>query len=78
MMTRGAGEQGDEADEARVELERGVVGGCRRGRAVIVWVPACLRASQLIAGVRQLREGGAQRTDWLHSRQRCSVWRWPM
>jgi hypothetical protein len=46
-----AAQQGDEADEARVEVERGVVGGCRRGRAVIAWVPACLRASQLIAGV---------------------------
>ncbi len=48
-----AAQQGDEADEAQVEMERGMVGGCRRGRATIVWVPACLRASQLIAGVRR-------------------------
>jgi hypothetical protein len=34
-----------------VEVERGMVGGCRRGRAVIVEVPACSRASQLIPGV---------------------------
>ncbi len=46
-----ATEQGDEADEARLEVERGMVGGLFRGRAVIAWVPACLRASQLIPGV---------------------------
>ncbi len=46
-----AAEQGDEADEARVEVERRMVGGCRRGRAVIVRVPVCSRASQLIPGV---------------------------
>jgi hypothetical protein len=40
-------QQGNEAHEARVEVERGMVGGCCRGRAVIAWVPACWRASQL-------------------------------
>ncbi len=44
-------EQGDEADEARLEVERGMVGGLFRDRVVIVWVPACLRASQLIPSV---------------------------
>jgi hypothetical protein len=44
-------EQGDEANEAPLELERGMAVGRHRGFAVIEWVPACSGASQLIRGV---------------------------
>jgi hypothetical protein len=50
-----AAQQGDEADEARVEAERGMVVGGHREPSVIVWVPACSRASQLIPGVGRTR-----------------------
>jgi hypothetical protein len=60
---RGATEQGDEADEARLEGERGMTGGCRRGRAAIVWVLACLRASQPIASVRWTSVGWEERVE---------------
>jgi hypothetical protein len=46
-------EQADEADEAPLERERGMVLGGQRGCAVIVSVPACSGASQLIRSVRQ-------------------------
>ena len=60
-----AAEQGDEADEARLEAERGMVVGRHLGCAVIVHGPRGARASQLIAGVRRTRaaEGNGLRTQ---------------
>ena len=49
----GATEQGVQADEARVVLERGLVVGAYRGSAVIVRGPRGALASQLNAGVRR-------------------------
>jgi hypothetical protein len=54
VTASGAAEQGDEADEARLEMERGLVVGGRREPSVIAWVLAYSRASQLIPGVRRL------------------------
>ena len=51
----GATEQGVQADEARVVLERGLVVGAYRGSAVIVRGPRGALASQLNAGVRLTR-----------------------
>ena len=55
----GAAEQGVQADEARVVLERGMVVGRHLGCALIVHGPQGARASQLIAGVRQTQGEGA-------------------
>jgi hypothetical protein len=54
-------EQGDEADEAALERERGMVDGSHRGWAAIVGVRACSGASQLIRGVGRTlgRESGS-------------------
>jgi hypothetical protein len=51
LRNLGAAQQADEADEAPLERERGTVVGGHRGAAVIVGVPACSGASQLIRGV---------------------------
>jgi len=48
-----AAEQGDEADEGRLELERGLVGGSRHGVAVTMGRLERSRPSRLIPGVRR-------------------------
>jgi hypothetical protein len=48
-----ATEQGDEADEGRLEARRSMVVGAYRGRAAIVNEGAGARPSQLIASVGQ-------------------------
>jgi hypothetical protein len=49
---RRATERALEADEAPLELERGMVVGVHLDSAVAAWVPACSGASQLKRGVR--------------------------
>ena len=58
---REAAEQGDEADEARWEAERGMVVGPHPRAAATVFDPACSCASQLIASVRLTRNGAGGR-----------------
>ena len=48
----GAAQRGDEADEGRLELERGMEGGSRHGVVQAMNRPWSLRPSQLIPGVR--------------------------
>ena len=52
-----AAEQGVQADEARLELERGMAVGKPCGCAVIVHGPGGARASQLIPSVRRTWRG---------------------
>jgi len=62
-----AAEQGDEADEGRLELERGMVGGSRHGVAATVRRHRRSRPSQLIPGVLRTRCGeGATMTSDQH------------
>jgi hypothetical protein len=63
-------EQADEADEAPLDRERGMMGGCGRGDVVIVSVPACSGASQLIRSVRRLFESSR---DYGMARRRVNL-----
>ena len=49
----GAAQRGDEADEGRLELERGMEGGSRHGVVQAVSRSRSSRPSQLIPGVRR-------------------------
>jgi hypothetical protein len=53
-------QQGDEADEGRLEARRSMVVGAYRGRAVIVNGRAGARPLQLIASVRPTMEGSRE------------------
>ena len=60
-LGRPAAEQRDEADEGRMEAERGMVGGSRHSVVVSKHHGAGARPSQLIASVLRARGGAAGR-----------------
>jgi hypothetical protein len=57
----GAAQRGDEADEGRLELERGMEGGIRHGVVQAMNRSWSLRPSQLIPGVRRTSGSEAAR-----------------